>query len=128
MEQLKKMTIRTTVGGAAQFYALCIELLVSADKPDQLVAVLVVKELVLRLGRYGINPLIGTQNAAKIVLSPAEAVAVRSLIISELLPPSMGDIARKVLMIIDPQLPVLERLLQSSTTFSPPEPEVDDLA
>ena len=127
MEQLKKMTIRTTVGGAAQFYALCIELLVSASSLDQLLPTLVVKELVLRLGRYGANPLMAADNAAKIVLSPAEALAVRSLILSETMPSSMESIARKVMAIIDPQLPVLERLVRPKATL-PPEPAVDELA
>lgn len=127
MEQLKKMTIRTTVAGVSQFYALCVELLVSADSLDQLVAALVVKELVLRIGRYG-NPLMVADSAAKIVLSPAEAMAVRQLILSENLPPSMMDISRKVLAIIDPQLPVLERLVRQPQAALPPEPPIDDLA
>lgn len=121
------MTIRTTVAGVSQFYALCVELLVSADSLDQLVAALVVKELVLRIGRYG-NPLMVADSAAKIVLSPAEAMAVRQLILSENLPPSMMDISRKVLAIIDPQLPVLERLVRQPQAALPPEPPIDDLA
>lgn len=126
MEQLTKMTIKTTCAGAAQFYALCIELLVSASSLDQLLSVLVIKELVLRLGRYGVNLFIDGSKTTKIVLSPAEALAVRSLILSVAIPPSMKDTARKVLAIIDPQLPVLERLVQRPVPLH--EPPVDDLA
>lgn len=106
MEQLKRITIKTTAAELSQVYSLFVGLLVGVTEYDQLMAAYIVKDLTLRVGRgRGLEPWTDPRRKVTLHLSPAEALAVRELILSEDLSPAMTDVARRIMTVIDPLLP-----------------------
>ncbi len=106
MEQLKRITLKTTASDLSQIYGLLVELLVGVTAYDQLLAAYIVKDLTLRVGRgRGMEPWTEPRRKVTLHLSPAEALAVRELILSEDLSPAMTAVARRIMAFIDPLLP-----------------------
>lgn len=101
---MEKITIKTTNGEAAAIYALCVEVLRTFTTTAYVLERLVVRELAARLGRKDYMWM-DARRPVRITLTPAEAVALRTLLLSSELPPAMAGGSRSLLIMIDPKIP-----------------------